>query len=59
MKKKKKRNDEVNDCLGLAREGRGVNLEEQPIQNIESGFVPLDIKHLHWKLTSKVVSKGK
>lgn len=40
-------NDKANDCLGRATERRGVNLEEQLLQNIDYGLVPLDIEHPH------------
>ena len=33
--------------LGWLQKEEGVNLEEQLLQNIEYGFVPLDIKHPH------------
>lgn len=45
--------------LGWLQKEEGVNLEEQLLQNIEYGFVPLDIKHPHWKVMNKVVGKGK
>lgn len=46
----------VLDCL---EKEEGVNLEEQLTQSIEYGFVPPDIKNPHWKVMSKIVSKGK